>query len=154
MPNSTPTGATAKAFSPGATRAIIFVMYAGVTLAFLLTTFALFAAPQLAIVGAILWSISCFPWIALRTSIDKRDSAPLSSLDEYEAEVLDRWRRRAFKLSSFTMFTLAFLLIFGSVLASDGLLESISTFQIAYFVGIFCLTAYLLTASLLSLIHI
>jgi len=44
--------------------------------------------------------LSCIPWTILRISIDSKDSKPLASLDEYEAQILDQWRRRAFKLST------------------------------------------------------
>ena len=36
----------------------------------------------------------------LRISIDSKDTKPLASLDEYEAQVLDHWRQKAFKLST------------------------------------------------------
>ena len=72
--------------------------------------------------------LSCVPWTILRITIDSKDSKPLSFLDEYEAQVLDEWRRRAFKLSTFLLFVGGFAtLLVGNWFLGGGITGTIGT---------------------------
>lgn len=52
--------------------------------------------------------ISCTAWSILRCTIDIKDAAPDAALDEYEAEVLARWRRIGFQALQWTTLVAGF----------------------------------------------
>ncbi|MEJ4100764.1 hypothetical protein V5S96_10420 [Corynebacterium mastitidis] len=50
-------------------------------------------------------------WFMMRATIDGKDVAPAAALDEYENQVLHRWRSLAYGLAVFLLLLLAFALI-------------------------------------------
>ncbi|WP_448854175.1 hypothetical protein [Corynebacterium frankenforstense] len=52
--------------------------------------------------------VSCIAWTVLRCTIDIKDSAPDAALDEYEVEVLSRWRRIGFQALQWITLVVAF----------------------------------------------
>ena len=76
-------------------------MYGCVAVSAIFLILALAISSYWALLGmSIAMVLSCIPWTILRVSIDSKDRKPLSSLDEYEAQVLDQWRRKALQLSN------------------------------------------------------
>ena len=99
--------------------------------------------------------LSCIPWTILRITIDSKDSKPLSILDEYEAQILDEWRRRAFKLSTFLLFVGGFATLLmgnGFLVENDGFLGGGTTGTIGtkYLLGAgyYLLFSYFISATL------
>ena len=92
--------------------------------------------------------LSCIPWTILRISIDSKDSKPLASLDEYEAQILDQWPRRAFKLSTSLLFIggLATLLT-GNWFLGGGITGTIAT-KYLLGAGYYLLFSYFISATL------
>lgn len=85
---------------------------------YLLCIVGFFVASALSVVNAkaffawiALSVLSSLLWTALRITIDVRDSAPDEVLDEYEADVLDFWRRRANNGLYISLYATALLLI-------------------------------------------
>ncbi|EET77699.1 hypothetical protein CORTU0001_1938 [Corynebacterium tuberculostearicum SK141] len=80
-------------------------MYGCVAVSAIFLILALALSSYWALLGmSITMVLSCIPCTILRVSIDSKDRKPLSSLDEYEARVLDQWRRKAFQLSTALLF--------------------------------------------------
>jgi len=91
--------------SPGPTRGLIASMYGCVAVSAIFLIIALaFSAYWALFATSITIALSCIPWTILRISIDSKDTKPLATLDEYEAQVLDHWRQKAFKLSTTLLF--------------------------------------------------
>lgn len=55
-------------------------------------------------------------WTLLRGSIRMRDSAPRELLDDYEAEVLDRWIRRGYRALAAVIYAVGMALILSATL--------------------------------------
>jgi hypothetical protein len=92
--------------------------------------------------------LSCIPWTILRISIDSKDSKPLASLDEYEAQILDQWRRRAFKLSTSLLFIGGFAtLLTGNWFLGGGITGTIAT-KYLLGAGYYLLFSYFISATL------
>ena len=92
--------------------------------------------------------LSCIPWTILRISIDSKDTKSLASLDEYEAQTLDQWRRRAFKLSTSLLFVggVATLLA-GNWFLGGGITGTIAT-KYLLGAGYYLLFSYFISATL------
>ena len=92
--------------------------------------------------------LSCIPWTILRVSIDSKDRKPLSSLDEYEAQVLDQWRRKAFQLSNAFLFAGGLVtLLVGNWFLGGGITGIIGT-KYLLGAGYFLLFSYFISATL------
>lgn len=92
--------------------------------------------------------LSCVPWTILRITIDSKDSKPLSILDEYEAQILDEWRRRAFKLSTSLLFIGGFAtLLAGNWFLGGGITGTIAT-KYLLGAGYYLLFSYFISATL------
>lgn len=104
-------------------------MYGCVAVSVIFLILALALSSHWALLGmSITMVLSCIPWTILRVSIDSKDRKPLSSLDEYEAQVLDQWRRRAFKLSTSLLFVGGFAtLLVGNWFLGGGITGTIGT---------------------------
>ena len=90
----------------------------------------------------------CVPWTILRISIDSKDTKPLASLDEYEAQVLDHWRQKAFKLSTSLLIggsAAAFISNFG-FLGAD--IFELNSTKFLLGVGYYLLFSYFISATL------
>ena len=106
---------------PRATRTLIAIYLGGMAVAFAALPLSLsftrdsgpdnlnFSFLGLYLVG---WLVSCIAWTVLRCTIDIKDTAPDSALDEYEAEVLARWRRTGFQALQWTTLVVAFAIMF------------------------------------------
>ena len=93
-------------------------------------------------------ALSCVPWTILRISIDSKDTKPLASLDEYEAQVLDHWRQKAFKLSTSLLIggsAAAFISNFG-FLGAD--IFELNSTKFLLGVGYYLLFSYFISATL------
>ena len=56
----------------------------------------------------------CTTWPMLRVTIDSKDTAPASHLDEYETETLLEARSRALTVTTWILFVVAMVLVFGA----------------------------------------
>ena len=59
--------------------------------------------------------LSLVPWTLLRLTIDTKDDAPESVLDEYEQQVVASWSRLAMRLLGYWASLVSILLIFSAV---------------------------------------
>lgn len=80
--------------SPGPTKALIVTYFLMVALAIVCQLAMLLWPPAIWLFLACI-VISMIAWTTLRSTIDVRDAAPRSELDDFEAEVLAVWRKRA-----------------------------------------------------------
>ena len=149
MPNSTPSAKPQLQLSPTATRLLVVAVYALLGIATLLAVVAFFKhASVLLLPMAVCFILICVPWTMLRMSINSADSAPISKLDDYEAEVLDHWRHHALRLATFLLSALAvFLLIVGNF-RPDFFDNHFTANQVLIIAGFLALVAYLLVSTL------
>ncbi|MCZ9295919.1 hypothetical protein [Corynebacterium yonathiae] len=134
---------------PGPTRGLIASMYGCVAVSAIFLLIALALSSYWALFAmSIAIVLSCVPWTILRISIDSKDTKPLTSLDEYEAQTLDQWRRRAFKLSTSLLFVGGFAtLLTGNWFLGGGITGTIAT-KYLLGAGYFLLFSYFISATL------
>lgn len=80
--------------NPRATKALI-TTYAVMMAAAIVFQLAMFRWPHAVWLFLVCLVIALAAWTVLRSTIDVRDTAPRSELDDFEAEVLAVWRKRA-----------------------------------------------------------
>ncbi|MCG7450838.1 hypothetical protein MHK12_10530 [Corynebacterium kefirresidentii] len=134
---------------PGPTRGLIASMYGCVAVSAIFLILALALSSYWALLAmSIAMVLSCIPWTILRVSIDSKDRKPLSSLDEYEAQVLDQWRRKAFQLSTALLFTGGLVtLLVGNWFLGGGITGTIGT-KYLLGAGYYLLFSYFISATL------
>ena len=134
---------------PGPTRGLIASMYGCVAVSAIFLIIALALSSYWALFAmSIAIVLSCVPWTILRISIDSKDTKPLTSLDEYEAQVLDHWRQKAFKLSTSLLIggsAAAFISNFG-FLGAD--IFELNSTKFLLGVGYYLLFSYFISATL------
>ncbi|MGV0342660.1 hypothetical protein [Corynebacterium mastitidis] len=81
-------------------------------------------------------------WFMMRATIDGKDTAPAAALDEYENQVLHRWRSLAYGLAILFLLLLAFALIALAVGDPADLSRWV------YSLGLLTILGYLTSASL------
>lgn len=128
---------------PGPTRALIAWYFIGIALAIvcLVATFAWIHFLWFYIVTLL---SSMVAWTILRSTIDVKDMAPDEVLDDYEAEVLDIWRRRSFTLFEAALLIGGVLVIFLGVIFQ----EHIDVVTMSVFAGIYMIMIYLSVGTL------
>lgn len=128
---------------PGPTRALIACYFSGLALAIvcLVATFVWFHFLWFYLV-AFLGAMAA--WTILRSTIDVKDTAPVEVIDDYEAEVLDLWRRRSFNLFG------ALLLIggVGVIIVGAFFGRHIEVATMSTFAGMYMLMLYLTVGTL------
>ena len=134
---------------PGPTRGLIASMYGCVAVSAIFLIIAqTFSAYWALFATSITIALSCIPWTILRISIDTKDTKPLAALDEYEAQVLDHWRQKAFKLSTSLLIggsAAAFISNFG-FLGAD--IFELNSTKFLLGVGYYLLFSYFISATL------
>lgn len=99
--------------NPRSTRMLLAVYLGGMAVAFAaMPLFLIF--PGVGFLALYMASalLGCVAWSALRCTIDIKDAAPDAALDEYEAEVLARWRRTGFQALQWITLVVAFAIMF------------------------------------------
>lgn len=124
---------------------ISLVCYAIVTVLFPFNSKAALLWVPAAVFGMIVWTM-------LRITINAKDSAPPEVLDEYELEVLNDWRRRAFSYYSAGLVVIcSALIIVGTTLMSQDSPNSLLGLEPGewmYFLGLATLTFSLACSTL------
>lgn len=120
--------------NPRPTRALIAIYFVMMAVA-IVCQLAMFRWPHAVWPFLVCLVIALGAWTALRSSIDVRDAAPRTELDDFEAEVLAVWRKRA-------LTALVALLFFGAVtlfIVSAFFSGQLSTGTVGMVAGLFML---------------
>lgn len=94
---------------------LIAALYGCQAVALISGVIALWWTPAFLVLLAFLL-LTCVPWTLLRLTIDVKDDAPESVLDEYEQQVIASWNRLALHLLGYWVSFCAILLVVSGVL--------------------------------------